>query len=139
MNNISMATSQAILDAWLPFKTAIGVTSVHSEADYERATATLNLLLEAIGDNENHPLAEVLDYLAGQLKAYEDERFLIPQAEPRAVLAFFMQQHQLRQEDLSDCAPQSRLSEILAGKRAISKAMAKRLAHRFNVSCDVFL
>ncbi len=139
MDTISRATSHAILTAWIPFKTALGVTSVHSGQDYERATATMNVLLEEIGDNEDHPLAEVLDYLAGQVKAYEDGHFFIPKAEPSAVLSFFMEQHNLRQEDLSDCAPQSRISEILAGKRSISKGIAKRLAHRFNVHSDLFL
>jgi len=38
-----------------------------------------------------------------------------------------------------DCAPPSRLSEILASKRDISKAIAKRLAARFGVHADVFL
>jgi HTH-type transcriptional regulator/antitoxin HigA len=33
---------QAILQAWLPFKEVIGVTSVHSEEEYARARATLD-------------------------------------------------------------------------------------------------
>jgi HTH-type transcriptional regulator / antitoxin HigA len=43
------------------------------------------------------------------------------------------------QEDLGDCAPQSRISEILAGKRAISKEIAKRFTRQFNVHADIFL
>jgi HTH-type transcriptional regulator/antitoxin HigA len=131
--------TQAILQAWMPFKEAIGVTSVHTEKDYERATQTIDVLLDEIGDDEDHPLADVLDFLADQVKAYEDERFSIPKAEPRDVLRFLMDQHHLHQEDLSDCAPQSRISEILTGKRSISKAMAKRFAHRFKVHSDLFL
>jgi HTH-type transcriptional regulator/antitoxin HigA len=50
-----------------------------------------------------------------------------------------MEQHDLHQEDLGDCALQSRISEILAGKRAISKENSKRFAHRFNVHSDLFL
>jgi len=34
----------------------------------------------------------------------------------------------LKQEDLADCAPQSRISDILNGKRPVSKAIAKKLA-----------
>ena len=141
MNNTDTALSQpqAILQAWMPFKKAIGVTSVHSEEDYARANATVDMLLNEIGDNEDHPLADVLDYLADQVKAYEDGRFSIPKAEPHDVLRFLMEQHGLRQEDLSDCAPQSRISEILAGKRTISKENAKRFALRFNVHGDLFL
>src|SRR5664280_1255650 len=135
MKNTDTAASrpQAILQAWMPFKKAIGVTSVHTEEDYARATATIDVLLDEIGDDEDHPLADVLDYLSDQVKAYEDERFSIPKAEPRDVLRFLMEQHGLNQEDLSDCAPQSRISEILAGKREISKENAKRFARRFNV------
>jgi len=36
-----------------------------------------------------------------------------------------MDQHGLKQEDLADCAPQSRISDILNGKRPVSKAIAK--------------
>jgi HTH-type transcriptional regulator/antitoxin HigA len=141
MKHTDMAVSnpQTILQAWVPFKKAIGVTSVHTEEEYARATATIDVLLDEIGDDENHPLADVLDYLADQIKAYEDQRFLIPKAEPREVLRFLMEQHGLRQEDLGDCASQSRISEILAGKRSISKETAKRLGSRFNVHADMFL
>ena len=130
---------QAILQAWLPFKQLIGVTSVHTEGDYAQARATIDTLLDEVGDNESHPLADVLDYLSDQVKAYEDENFLIPKAEPREVLRFLMDQHGLNQEDLSDCAPQSRISDILRGKRSISKEIAKRLAQRFHVRADLFL
>lgn len=130
---------QAILRAWLPFKQLVGVTSVHTEGDYAQARATIDAPLEEIGDNESHPLADVLDYLADQVKAYEDENFQIPEAEPSEVLRFLMEQHGLKQEDLGECAPQSRISDILNNKRAISKEIAKRLAHRFSVRADLFL
>ena len=130
---------QAILQAWIPFKQLVGVTSVRTEQDYVQARATIDVLLDEIGDDEDHPLADVLDYLADQVKVYEDENFKIPEAEPREVLRFLMEQHGLKQEDLGDCAPQSRISDILSGKRSISKEIAKRLAARFGVRADVFL
>jgi len=130
---------QAILEAWLPFKQLIGVTSVRTEAEYAQAAATVDALLDVVGDDEQHPLADVLDYLAEQLIAYEDEHCRIPAAEPRELLRFLMEQHDLKQTDLGDCAPQSRISEILSGQRAISKTLAKRLADRFQVRTDLFL
>ena len=130
---------QAILRAWMPFKRLIGVTSVRTKQDYAQVRATIDTLLNEVGDDENHPLAEVLYYLADQVKAYEDEHFRIPEAEPNDVLRLLMEQHGLRQEDLGDCAPQSRISDILSGKRSISKEIAKRLALRFHVRADVFL
>ncbi|MBK8184641.1 MAG: transcriptional regulator [Candidatus Competibacteraceae bacterium] len=130
---------QAILRAWLPFKRAIGVTAVRTESDYQHALATLEALLTAVGDDEAHPLADVLDYLADRVKSYEDSHCVIPEAEPRVVLQFLMDQHGLKQADLADCAPQGRISEILGGQRTVSKALAKRLAARFHVPMEVFL
>ncbi len=130
---------QAILRAWIPFKELVGVTSVRTEDDYEQARATIDVLVEEVGDNEDHPLADVLDYLADQVKAYEGEHFPIPDAEPREVLRFLMEQHGLKQEDLAACAPQGRISDILNGRPDISKDIAKKLARRFNVHADLFL
>lgn len=130
---------QEILQAWLPFKQVVGITQIRTEEDYTQVRATIDSLLDVIGDNEDHPLADVLDYLANQVKAYEDKHCPIPVAEPKEVLRFLMGQHHVRQEDLKDCAPQSRISDILTGKRGISKEIAKRLASRFHVHADVFL
>jgi len=130
---------QAILKAWMPFKKLVGVTTVRTKKDYVQARATIDALLGEVGDDETHPLTDVLDYLANQIKVYEDDNVRIPEAQPREVLRFLMEQHGLKQDDLGDCAPQSRISDILNGKRAISKDIAKALARRFHVHADVFL
>ena len=130
---------QAILKAWTPFKNLIGVTSVRTEADYAKAMALIDELLDEVGDDEAHPLAEVLDLIAAQVKAYEDEHVQIPDAEPREVLRFLIEQNGLKQGDLDDVAPQNRISEILSGARPVSKEIAKRLAKRFHVHADLFL
>jgi len=130
---------QAILKAWMPFKKLVGVTTVRTKKDYVQARATIDALLDEVGDDETHPLTDVLDYLANQIKVYEDDNVRIPEAQPREVLRFLMEQHGLKQDDLGDCAPQSRISDILNGKRAISKDIAKALARRFHVHADVFL
>lgn len=141
MKDTSMAIPepQAIFQVWMPFKQLIGVTSVRTEADYERASAIIETLLDEIGNDEDHPLADLLDYLADQVKVYEDEHFPIPESKPHEILRFLMDQHGLKQEDLADCASQGRISEILSGKRAISKEVAKNLARRFHVSADLFI
>lgn len=74
---------QAILRAWLPFKETIGVTSVRTEEDYAQAMVVIEALLNEIGDNENHPLADVLDYLADKVTAYEEDNFPIPEVRPK--------------------------------------------------------
>jgi HTH-type transcriptional regulator/antitoxin HigA len=115
-----------------------GVTSVRPEDDYAQARATIEVLLDEIGDDETHPLVDVLDYLADQVAVYEHECHPVPEAAPGDVLRFLMDQHGLKQEDLADCAPQSRISNILNGQCGISKAVAKKLARRFNVGVALF-
>lgn len=53
-----------ILKAWLPFKKLVGVTNVRTKADYAHASAIIDELLAVVGDDEAHPLADVLDFLA---------------------------------------------------------------------------
>lgn len=128
-----------ILKAWTPFKALVGVTRVRTAADYKKANAIIDALLAEVGDDEAHPLADVLDMLAEQVAAWEAEHTEIPDAAPADVLRFLMEQHDLKQDDLADCAPQSRISDYLAGRREISKAAAKALGTRFGVSPALFL
>jgi HTH-type transcriptional regulator/antitoxin HigA len=131
--------AQTISQAWEALRDVVGVTSVQNERDYEQALAVMNILLEEIGDNKDHPLADFLGYLVEQVEAYENERHPTPDEKPADVLRFLMEQHGLKQEDLADCAPQSRISDILNGRRPVSKEIAKKLAKRFHVHADLFL
>ncbi len=128
-----------LLRTWKPFRDVLGFSAICTKNDYARATAVMNQLLDDVGEYENHPLAEVLDYLSNQVIAYEADHVEIPDASPRDVLRFLMQQHNLSQTDLADCAPQSRISEILNGRREISKELAKALAKRVGVGVEVFV
>jgi HTH-type transcriptional regulator / antitoxin HigA len=112
---------------------------VSTEEDYNKAMSLINSLLDVIRGDEDHPLADVLNYLSDLVIPYEEEHYSMPDASPRDLLEFLMEQQGLKQEDLADCAPQSRISEILNGKSTISKEIAKRLAKRFKVSVDLFI
>ncbi len=98
-----------------------------------------NSWVDDIGEDESHPLAGLLDYLGSQMATYEAAHVKRPDAPPRDILRFLMEQHGLAQSDLADCAPQSRISEILNGRRNISKDLAKALAKKFKVNVGVFV
>jgi HTH-type transcriptional regulator / antitoxin HigA len=115
------------------------VITIRTKKYYVRASVVMNQLLDAVGEDENHPLADVLDYLSNQVSAYEVDHVEIPDAPPRDVLRFLMEQHNFSQIDLAYCAPQSRISEIFNGRREISKELAKALAKRFGVGVEVFV
>jgi HTH-type transcriptional regulator / antitoxin HigA len=51
-----------------------------------------------------------------------------------------MEEHGLRQRDLLDIfGSRGIASEVVSGKRAVSKAQAKKLAALFHVGADLFL
>lgn len=128
-----------MLQAWELFNKLVGVMAVRTEEDYAPARAVVEVLLDAIGADENRPLAEGRNYLGNHVPAYEDEHVISPEGKPKEVMRFLMDPHELNQDGLADCAPQGRMSDILDGRRAISKDIAQKLARRFRVSPAVLL
>ena len=128
-----------IAATWAAFDEAAHVHPIRSDADYDRMVALLEQLVDRIGDDESHPLAGLLGIVGELVSDYDRDHFAIPAGEPREVLRFLMEQHGLRQSDLSDIVAQPNLSAILNGHRAISLDVAKRLAQRFAVGLDVFI
>ena len=97
--NASIPEPARILGAREPFRKVIGVTVVRNRRDHAWALATIEVLLDEVGEDESHPLAEVLDFLAEPVRAWEERNTTIPEAEPREVLRLLMEQHGLRQAD----------------------------------------
>jgi len=64
----------------------------------------------------------------------------VPPMPPRTLLAHLMEENDLRQIDLTDVfGTQSVVSEVLAGKREITKQQAKALAERFAMRVEAFI
>lgn len=64
---------EQILLAWIPFKALIGVTIIKTQEDYDHVHAIMESLLDVVGDDESHPLADVTDYIGNIVKSWEDE------------------------------------------------------------------
>lgn len=47
------------------------MTPIRTAAEYEQALTIVNAILDMIGDDEDHPLAEALDLIANQVEAWE--------------------------------------------------------------------
>jgi HTH-type transcriptional regulator/antitoxin HigA len=101
-----------------------------------RAAAELMEKPEPAITEEEGRLLEMLGML---IEEYEDRVHPLPKAEPHKMLNHLLQEKQLKPSDLWDILPKSRVSEILSGKRGISKAQAKRLAEMLRVPVDLFL
>lgn len=112
---------------------------ITSESAYAAAVDRLNELLDAGGADQRNELAGLVDALGQMIHGYEQRRHSLPDGHPRDVLRHLMEDHGLSQSDLGDVASQGTISDILAGRRGISKALAKKLASRFGVSVAVFV
>ena len=80
------------------------------------------------------------DLLTVLIAAFENANYALEGSTPGSRLRSLMEEHGLRQRDLLDVFGSRGLaSEVVNGKRAISKAQAKRLAGLFHVPADLFL
>jgi HTH-type transcriptional regulator/antitoxin HigA len=74
------------------------------------------------------------------IEAYERERHPLPDASPREALLYLMEQHGLKQSDLVPLfKSRGYVSDVVGGRRSISKAHARQLAEFFHVSAELFI
>lgn len=133
---------KTLAPAWQAFQSALPVrlAAIHTAQEYERSVVFMNQLLDVVGDDEEHELADMLELLGQLVEDYEKSHHDVPDAEPGQVLRFLMDQHGLKQSDLAqELGAQSVVSEVLNGHRQINARQAKALAKRFGVSVAVFV
>jgi len=66
------ATIQTTQDVW-PMLTPI-VFVPHTESEYQRLVAVLDDLIDVVGEDENHPLASLMEVIGVLIERYETER-----------------------------------------------------------------
>ena len=66
------ATIQTTQDVW-PMLTPI-VFVPHTESEYQRLVAVLDDLIDVVGEDENHPLASLMEVIGALIEKYESER-----------------------------------------------------------------
>lgn len=82
----------------------------------------------------------LLDLLATLIEKFEQEHYPIPQGTPLSSLLHLMEARELKQEDLVGViGSRGVVSEVVNGKRSISKAQAKALAEFFKVDVGLFI
>ncbi len=120
--------------------TVKGIFSVpHSDKEYRALVKILDSLIDEIGNQQTHPLAPVMETIGNLIANYEDQKHPVKEASPLQVLKYLMQEHGLRQSDLTEIGSQGVVSEILTGKRTLNLEQIKNISHRFQVSPLVFI
>jgi len=113
---------------------------IETEAEFERADTEVGRLLRKGYDKLSVEERRLLALLSRLIEDYEDRTFPVPDSPPHRTLQFLMEQNDLRQADLVKIfGSRGRVSEVVNGKRAISKSQAKALGEFFKVSPELFI
>src|SRR6202142_4308051 len=112
---------------------------IRTEAEYHRLLATTAALMERPEDEISEEEGRLLELLGILIEEYENRAHPLPKAEPHKMLAYLLEEKNTKASDLWTVLPKSRVSEILNGKRSISKTQAKQLAELLRVPVDLFL
>lgn len=112
---------------------------IRSEAEYRRLMKTAEELMERPEDRLKAEEGRLLELLSMLLEEYEDRVRPLPKTDPGKMLAYLLEERRLKAADLAAVLPKSRVSEIIAGRRTISKDQAKGLAKFFHVPVELFL
>jgi HTH-type transcriptional regulator / antitoxin HigA len=111
----------------------------HNEKNYNKLVNLLDSLIEEVGNNENHPLTSLMETIGSLIETYESQYISEIEGDPIDALNALMEEHGLKQLDLSEIGSQGVVSEILSGKRQLNVRQIKILSKRFKVSPAVFI
>ena len=128
---------ERLSEAWTQISEVLSVP--HTEAEYLRISALLDLVADEVGERDSHPLASMMETLGALVDAYEREHVRELPSGPAAVLRLLMDEHGLNQSDLPEVGSQGVVSEILRGRRQLNVRQVRALSERFGVSPAAFI
>jgi HTH-type transcriptional regulator/antitoxin HigA len=126
-------------DRYLELVRRFPLRPIRDDSTLDAATAMIDELLripELTPEEDDY-----LDVLGDLVEKYEEQAHPIPDAPACDVLRYLMDCRGLSQAEIAKEVgiPSSVISEVLASKRALSKANITKLAGYFGVKADVFL
>jgi HTH-type transcriptional regulator/antitoxin HigA len=112
---------------------------IRNDRDFDRMVARLEELDFAKRKltQEENALREILSAL---IQVYDDQHYSMPKIPPHEMVKYLTEQRGLKQADLVPLlGSRAQVSDMVNGKRAISKTQMKKLALFFEVSAELFL
>lgn len=112
---------------------------IASEDEYNHTIESIEQMMvrgEELTPEEN----SLLELLSILVEIYEDSQFPVEPSSPQKILLHLMEARELKQSDLVGViGSKGIVSEIVNGKRSISKAQAKALGEFFHISPALFI
>jgi len=118
----------------------IVVKAIETEEEYDHMVAAVKRLMDKGDDHLSPEEAALLETMAILIQAYDDLRYPLPPVAPNVMLAYLMETSGRTAKDLLPVfGTRGRVSEVLNGRRSISKEQARKLASLFRVKVDLFI
>lgn len=114
--------------------------AIETEKENERALEIVNELMSKGEGNLTVEEDTLLNLLVNLIEKFEAEHYNLNASTPRGILLELMEARNVQPRDLWDIfGSKGTASEVLRGKRGISKTHARALADYFNVSVELFI
>ena len=134
-----MKTGEGDREAYLDLVREVSLRPIRSDDDLARAIA----MIDRLADQETRSPGEddYLDVLSGLVEHYETENDPEPVVSPADLLRHLIESKGANQTQVAEATgiTESTLSEILSGKRGISRKVMRSLGDYFRVDPAVFL
>jgi HTH-type transcriptional regulator/antitoxin HigA len=116
------------------------IKAIETQQEYDRMVDAVEHLMDKGEERLSPEESALLETMAILVQAYDDRHNPLPPIAPNKMLAYLMETSGRVTRDLLPVfGTRGRVSEILSGKRSISKEQAKKLASVFKVSADLFI
>lgn len=103
----------------------MNIKPIRNDDDLTAAFKHLESIFQA---KAGTPEADEMEILVTLIEAYENKHYPIQKPDPIAAIRFVMEQNNLQPKDMQPyLGAQSKVSEVLSGKRSLSLTMIKRL------------
>jgi HTH-type transcriptional regulator/antitoxin HigA len=126
-------------DTYLALIRRLPLRPIRSEADLDAAIAMIDALTERADLDADE--ADYLDVLSDLVERYEDQAHPIGDVSDAEMMAFLIDQKSVKQVDVAHATgiAESTLSEVLRGKRHLTRGQIGKLATYFGVQPGPFL
>ena len=113
---------------------------IKNALEYDRMVAEVGRCMKRGEENLTAEENSLLEMMSILIEEYDRQHYSLPPCQPHEMVAFLLEQRGLQPHDLWPVlGSKSRVSEILAQSRAISKSQAKKLAEFFHVPIHLFI
>ena len=116
------------------------VKAINDDDEYDRMVAAVGTLVGKGEERRSPEENALLETMAILIQAFDDRHYPLPPVPGHEMLAYLVGTSGRTARDLLPIfRTRGRVSEVLSGKRSISKEQAKKLATFFKVSADLFI